>query len=256
MTTDFACGARLIDYVLRLGDNALVLGQRLAEWTGHAPIVEEDLALTNVALDLIGQARLWLSYAGEAEGGARDEDRLAYFRGPHEFRNVLLVELPNGDYGKTVMREFLFDAWHYHVLDALRASADQRLAAIAQKAVREVAYHVRRSSAWVVRLGDGTPHSRARVQTALDELWAYTGELSAPDDLDRAMAACGIGVDLAAVGVRWRRHVDGVLAQATLTIPVDGWMQGGGKVGRHTEHLSYLLAELQSVRRSIPGDRW
>jgi ring-1,2-phenylacetyl-CoA epoxidase subunit PaaC len=245
-----------VEYLLRLGDNALVLGQRLAEWTGHAPIIEEDLAVTNVALDLIGQARLWLSYAGEAEGQGRDEDRLAYFRDSHHYRNVVLVELPNGDYGRTVTREFLFDTWHLYLLDALRASRDERLAGIAHKAVREVAYHVRRSGDWVVRLGDGTALSHAKMQTALDELWPYTGELFHADEIDAALTSCGIGADLAAVRARWRTHVAQTIAEATLALPADGWMHSGGKSGRHSEYLSYLLAEMQSVRRSVPGERW
>lgn len=233
-----------------------MLGQRLAEWTGHAPIIEEELALTNVALDLIGQARLWLSYAGEAEGRGRDEDQLAYFRDAHAFRNVMLVEQPNGDYGKTLAREFLFDTWHFYLLDALRASRDERTAGIAQKAVHEVAYHVRRSGEWVVRLGDGTAMSHAKMQSAVNELWPYTGELFGPDEVDVAMHARGIGADLAAVRVRWREHVERIITEATLVVPVDGWMHAGGKLGRHSETLSYLLAEMQSVRRSIPGDRW
>jgi ring-1,2-phenylacetyl-CoA epoxidase subunit PaaC len=245
-----------VDYLLRLGDNALVLGQRLAEWTGHAPILEEDLALTNVALDLVGQARLWLSYAGELEGIGRDEDRLAYFRDSREFRNVILVELPNGDYGKTLAREFLFDTWHFYLLDALRVSRDGPLADIASKAIREVAYHVRRSGEWVVRLGDGTPLSKAKMQHAFDELWPYTGELFRPDAVDTELAARGIGADLNAVREHWRSHVERVMTEATLTLPADGWMHAGGKSGRHSEDLSYLLAEMQSVRRSIPGERW
>jgi ring-1,2-phenylacetyl-CoA epoxidase subunit PaaC len=248
--------AALACYSLRLGDNALVLGQRTAEWTGHAPIIEEDLALTNVALDLVGQARLWLAYAAEIEGNGRDADALAYFRGQHEFRNVLLVELPNGDYGRTLMREFLFGTWHFYLLEALRASSDERISAIAQKAVREVAYHVRRSGDWVVRLGDGTAESQAKMQTALDALWPYTGELFTPDELDRELQAAGIGADLAALHAPWRTHVERVLTDATLTVPADGWMHAGGKAGRHTEHLSYLLAELQSLRRAVPGDVW
>jgi ring-1,2-phenylacetyl-CoA epoxidase subunit PaaC len=248
--------AKFVDYLLRLGDNALVLGQRLAEWTGHAPILEEDLAVTNVALDLIGQSRFWLSYAAEAEGGGRDEDRLAYFRDSGEFRNVTLVELPNGDYGRTIAREFLFDTWHFHLLDTLCVSRDERLAGIAQKAVREVAYHVRRSSDWFVRLGDGTDVSHAKMQSALDDLWPFTGELFCADEIDREMAARGIGADLEAVRARWHEHVARVAAEATLTLPADGWMHHGGKSGRHSEYLSYLLAEMQSVRRSISGERW
>lgn len=248
--------APFVEYLLRFGDNALVLGQRLSEWTGHAPIVEEDLAITNVALDYIGQARLWLAYAGEAEGCGRDEDRLAYFRDARELRNVLLVERPNGDYGQTLARQFLFDTWHFFLLGALQTSADERLAAIAQKAVREVAYHLRRSGDWIVRLGDGTALSHTKVQAALEDLWPYTGKLFRSDDVDREMAERGIGADLEALREPWLAHVRDVLLRATLTLPADGWMHSGGKSGRHSEHLGYLLAEMQSVRRSVPGDRW
>ncbi len=253
---DIEVDAALFEFALRLGDSALVLGQRISAWTGHAPVVEEDLALTNVALDLVGQARLWLTLAGDVEGAGRDEDRLAYYRDASEYRNVLLVERPNGNFADTIVRQFLFDTWHFYLLQRLGSSNDERVAGIAQKSVREVAYHVRRSGDWVVRLGDGTDLSRTRVQAALDELWPYTGELFAPDDIDRAVAGRGIGCDLAALREPWLRHVDGILADATLARPKDGWMHSGGKSGRHTEQLGYLLAEMQSVRRSIPGDRW
>jgi ring-1,2-phenylacetyl-CoA epoxidase subunit PaaC len=243
-------------FALRLGDNALVLGQRLSAWTGHAPVVEEDLALTNVALDLVGQARLWLTLAGELEGRGRDADALAYFRDAHEYRNVLLVERPNGHFGDTLARQFLFDTWHYFLLQKLGDSADARVAGIAQKAVREVAYHVRRSGDWVVRLGDGTAESRRRIQAALDALWPYTGELFASDAIDRELAERGIGCELEALRESWSRHVAEICVEATLTVPPDGWMQAGGKSGRHTEQLGYLLAEMQSVRRSVPGERW
>ncbi len=254
--TTLARDTAFVDYLLRLGDNVLVLGQRLSQWTGRAPIVEEDLALTNVALDCIGQARMWLAYAGEAEGRGRDEDRLAYFRDSREFRNVLLVERPNGDYGATLVRQFLFDTWHFYVLRALCASSDERLAGIAQKAVREVAYHVRRSGDWVVRLGDGTDVSHAKMQAALDDLWPYTGELFRSDETDVELTRRGVGIALEAVREPWLEHIGGVLADATLSVPPDGWMQSGGKSGRHSEHLGYLLAEMQSVRRSVPGERW
>jgi ring-1,2-phenylacetyl-CoA epoxidase subunit PaaC len=245
-----------VDYLLRLGDNALVLGQRLAEWTGHAPIVEEDLAQTNVALDLVGQARMWLSYAGEAEGLGRDEDRLAYFRDAREFRNVVLVERKNGDYGATLARQFLFDTWHFYLLTALCASSDERLSGIAHKAVREVAYHVRRSGDWVVRLGDGTDESHAKMQAAVEELWPYTGELFRSDDVDDEMVRRGIGTRLEDLREPWLAHVARVFADATLSVPTDGWMHAGGKSGRHSEQLGYLLAEMQSLRRSVPGDVW
>lgn len=246
----------LVTYVLRLGDNALVLGQQLAALTGHAPILEEDLALANVALDLIGQARLWLSLAGALEGAGRDEDALAYFRDAGAFRNVLLVERPSGDFAQTIARSFLFDAWHFFLLRALCESCDERIAAIAAKAVREVEYHARRSGDWVVRLGDGTGESRRRMQAALDALWPYTGEFFAADDVDGTQARAGVGVDPATLREPWARHVGAVLADATLAVPADGWMQRGGKSGHHGEALSYLLAEMQSVRRSVPGVAW
>lgn len=246
----------LVEFLLRMGDNALVLGQRVAGWTGHAPVIEEDLALTNVALDLIGQSRLWLAYAGECEGRGRSDDALAYFRDAHEFRNVLLVERPNGNYADTMGRQFLFDAWHLELLRALAASRDARVSGIAQKAEREVAYHVRRSGDWVIRLGDGTEKSHGLMQAALDELWPYTGELFRSDDVDRALAAQGIACELESLRDAWSRRVDGVLAEATLARPKDGWMHSGGRSGRHSEHLSYVLAEMQSVPRAVPAERW
>ena len=248
--------APLAEFALRLGDNALVLGQRLAGWTGHAPILEEDLALTNVALDLIGQARLWLAYAGEAEDRGRSADALAYTRDARDYRNVLLVERPNGDYAATTARQFLFDTWHFYLLQALAVSSDACVCGIAQKAVREVAYHVRRSGDWVVRLGDGTEKSHALMQAAIDDAWPYTGELFTADAIDTALYEAGVGCDLTRLRDPWRVHVEGVLTDATLAIPADGWMHGGGKAGRHTEHLSYLLAEMQAVARAVPAERW
>jgi ring-1,2-phenylacetyl-CoA epoxidase subunit PaaC len=239
-----------------MGDNALVLGQRVAGWTGHAPVIEEDLALTNVALDLIGQARLWLAYAGECEGRGRTDDALAFSRDAHEFRNLLLVERPNGNYADTTARQFLFDAWHLELLRALAGSRDARVSGIAQKAEREVAYHVRRSGDWMIRLGDGTEKSHALAQAALDDLWPYTGELFRSDAVDRDLAARGIACELEALRDAWARRVDGVLADATLARPKDGWMHSGGRGGRHSEHLSYLLAEMQSVPRAVPAERW
>lgn len=246
----------LFEFVVRLGDNALVLGQRLSEWTGHGPVLEEDLALTNVALDLIGQARLWLQYAAEAEGRGRSEDDLAYFRDAHQFRNVLLVEQLNGDYARTTVRQFLFDVWHRELLKALAASRDSRISAIAQKAAREVEYHLQRSADWVIRLGDGTEESHARTQRALDELWPFTGELFRSDAVDAEMLQRGAGCEFEALRAPWHHRVLAVCTEATLVVPSDGWMQSGGKAGRHGEHFSYLLAEMQSVRRSIPGERW
>jgi ring-1,2-phenylacetyl-CoA epoxidase subunit PaaC len=246
----------LVEYLLRLGDTSLVLGHRLSEWCGHGPALEEDIALTNIALDLVGQARLFLGYAGEVEGEGRGEDDLAYLRDVLDYRNLLLVERPNGDFAHTMARQFLFDAFNVELMAGLARSRDERLAAIAAKALKEVTYHVRHSSEWVIRLGDGTGESRARMEAALDDLWAYTGEMFAMDDVDEAMVAAGIGVDLAALKPDWDRRVDGVLAEATLARPADGWMQSGGKRGRHGEHLGYLLAEMQFLQRAYPGATW
>jgi len=246
----------LVQYLLRFADSALVLGQQLGAWTGHAPIVEEDLAITNVALDLIGEARAWLSYAGECEGQGRDEDALAFSRSDREFHNALLVERPNGNFADTLGRQFLFDVWHVLALEKLSASSDARIAALARKVRKEATYHVRRSADWIVRLGDGTDTSRARMQAALDALWPYVGELFEPDAVDAEMVERGIGFDPPTLRDAWSRNVAEVLAQATLAQPPDGWMQRGGKRGAHSEHLSYLLAEMQSVRRSVPGNAW
>jgi len=243
-------------YVVRLGDNALVLGQRLSEWCGHSPFLEEDIAMANTALDLIGRARMLYTHAGQLEGAGRDEDTLAFLRDEREFGNFLMCELPNGDYAFTLARQFLLDVYHHLLFDALGASADDTLAAIAGKAVKEAAYHVRRSSDWVVRLGDGTEESHGRMQAALDELWAYTAELFAGDAVDAASAAAGIGPAPATLADAWRRQVEGVLHRAGLTLPADDWQAGGGRAGLHTEHMGRLLAEMQIVQRSYPGLRW
>lgn len=246
----------LFDYLLGLGDNCLILGQRLSAWCGHGPALEEDIAVTNVALDLIGQARLWFGYAGEAEGRGRDEDKLAFLRDAHEFRNVLLVEQPNGDYAGTLARQFYFDAWHYFLLRELAGSADPRIAEIARKSLKEVSYHLQRSGDWVVRLGDGTRESHDRMQAAVDALWMFTGELFEPDPIDQALLSQGIACDRAALRQPWLGHVGEVLEEATLRLPAGGWMQRGGWQGRHTEHLGYLLAEMQFLQRAYPGAQW
>ena len=245
------------DYVRRLGDNVLVLSQRLSEWCGKGPALEEDMALINVSLDLIGQARLWLSYAGELEGQGRGEDQLAFLRDAHQFHNLLLVELPNGSYADTLARQFLFDVWHYFLLQGLCQSDDARIVEIAQKCLKEVTYHVRRSTDLVVRLGDGTEESHRRMQAAIDDLWMYTGELFTPDALDTAMQQQDLAPALDELQQKWQQHVTKVLQMATLRIPAAGlWMQSGGKQGRHTEHLGYLLAEMQFLQRSYPGAAW
>ena len=244
-------------YVLRLGDTALILSQRMSELCGKGPALEEDMALANTALDLLGQARLWLSYAGELEGAGRDEDALAYLRSDREFRNFLLVEQPNGDYAHTMMREFYFDVWHSLALGALMHSADARIQEIAAKSQKEVTYHLRRSSDLIVRMGDGTEQSHAMTQAAADALWPYTGEMFLGDALDAAMLESGIGFDPVSLKAQWQQYVAKVFAVATLKMPpLDAWMQKGGRQGIHSEHLGYLLAEMQVVARSLPGARW
>jgi ring-1,2-phenylacetyl-CoA epoxidase subunit PaaC len=238
-----------------LGDDRLVLGHRLSEWCGHGPVLEEDIALANVALDLIGQATHFLQLAGQVEGKGRDEDALAYFRDAIDYRNVNLVELPNGDFGRTIVRQFLFDAWSVLLLDPLQRAADTKLAGIAAKAYKEARYHVRHSGEWVLRLGDGTEESHRRVQTALDELWPYTGELFAVDEVDRLLAGAG-APEPAALEPAWREVVSDVVRRATLTLPSDGYMHSGGRQGRHTEHLGHLLAEMQILARSHTGAKW
>jgi ring-1,2-phenylacetyl-CoA epoxidase subunit PaaC len=246
-----------LQFLLRLGDNALVLGQRLTEWVGKGPALEEDMALANTALDLIGQSRLWFMYAGEVEGKGRTEDDFAYLRDAHEFRNALLVEQPNGDYADTLVRQYLFDSWHLLLLDALAGSSDEPIAGIADKARKEVTYHLRRSAGMVVRLGDGTPESRRRMQRALDDLWMYTGELFSTDEVDTAMRACGVIGDMASLRSDWRGQLAATLAAATLAMPPDdAWMQRGGKQGRHSEHMGFLLAEMQFMQRAYPGLQW
>ncbi len=243
-------------YVLRLGDTSLVLGQRLGEWVGHAPALEEDLGLANLALDLIGQARLLLSYAGELEGRGRDEDALAFLRDAPEFTNLTLAEQPNGDFGQTIVRQWLIDCWQLEIYGALPASADTRLAAIAAKALKETRYHHRFSSGWLIRLGDGTGESHARVQRSLDSLWRFTSELFSPDDVDERMRAAGIAPALPELTARWSSRVDEDLSAATLTRPPDQPYPWHGRRGVHTEHLGHMLSEMQHMQRTYPGVRW
>jgi ring-1,2-phenylacetyl-CoA epoxidase subunit PaaC len=246
----------LFEYLLRLGDNALILGHRLSEWCGHSPALEEDLALSNVALDLIGQTQLWLSLAGEVEGNGRDADKLAYLRDAREFRNVLLVEQPNTDFAVTMARQFYFDAWHYLLLRELTSSKDPRIAEIAAKGLKEVTYHLERSRDWILRLGDGTEESRRRMQTAMDDLWMYTGELFESDEIDQAMAQEGLGPDLAPLHEPWLGLIRATAEEATLTLPQPGWAQKGGKRGIHSEHLGFILADLQFLQRAYPNATW
>ena len=249
----------LFELLLRLGDDRLVLGHRLSEWCGHGPILEEDIALSNVALDLLGQATMFLRFAGEVEGQGRDEDALAYFREVVEFRNAQLVELPKGDFGFTIARQFLFDVYAVVLLDALSRSTNTELAAIAAKSLKEAKYHVRHSGEWMLKLGDGTEESHRRVQKAVDDLWRFTPELFAADDIDRAMLDAGIAPDLAALKTQWETIVRDVMGHATLTLPHDvprAANTRGGRTGAHTEHLGHMLAEMQIIARSHPGAKW
>jgi ring-1,2-phenylacetyl-CoA epoxidase subunit PaaC len=246
----------LFEYVLGLADDALILGHRLSEWSGQAPMLEEDIALSNLALDLIGQARLFYACAGEIQGRGRDEDALAYLRDEREFANVLMAEQPNGDFAVTMVRQFLYAAFKHPFYEALTHSQDRRLAGIAGKAVKEMAYHVRHAGEWVIRLGDGTEESHGRAAAALDDLWMYTGEMFEMDVGAAALVRTGIAVDPAAVRPAWDATVDRVLAEATLPRPADRWMQSGGRRGRHSEHLGPLLAEMQVLHRAHPGVVW
>ena len=267
----------LHEYLLRLADSPLVLAQRLCEWVGKGPALEEDIALANVGLDLLGQARMWFAYATEVEAGladsglagatardgaarealaVRDEDALAFRRDAHEFRNLLLVEQPNGDYAQTIVRQFLFDHAQWLMLSRLAQSADARIAAIAAKALKEVTYHVERSDDWVVRLGDGTAESHARMQRALDALWMYAGEMFVTDDVDAVLIDAGVAADARALEASWLAAVEAVLQEATLAHPQHAHMQRGGRQGRHGEHLGHLLCEMQFLQRAYPDARW
>ncbi|MDA8605701.1 phenylacetate-CoA oxygenase subunit PaaC [Flavobacteriales bacterium] len=244
-------------WLLWLADDALILGQRLSEWCGHGPVLEEDIALSNVALDLIGQARALLTLAGQREAKGRDEDQLAFFRTDRAFRNLLLVELPNGDFGDTIARQFLFDQFALLRYEALaQQTTDFELAAIAAKAVKEVRYHAAHSAKWIVRLGDGTDESKVRIQGSIDRLWEYTGEFFMDYGMDSQWADTGILPPLASFEMSWLKAVQDVLAEATLESPSADWMQKGGRMGEHTEHLSFLLAEMQVLPRTYPDAQW
>lgn len=243
-------------YALRLGDNALILGQRMVEVVAAYPELEEELANANFALDYLGQARMFYTYAGELEGKGRDEDELAFLRDENEYRNVLLLEQPNGHFGDSIAKLFLYETFYLLQLEALVACADERIAEIAARAEKEIRYHLRHNSQWLVRLGDGTAESHERVQASVDNLWRYTGELFAPDDVDTTFAAEFDGPDLAQLQGQWKESVASVLETATIAMPEDAWMATGGKEGRHTEHFGYLIAEMQYLQRSYPGAKW
>ena len=255
ITSGVAANAH-VEYLLRLADDRLILGQRLSEWCGHAPILEEDIALANIALDLIGQSSLLLEHAGALEGAERSNDALAFLRDETAFRNAQLVELPNGDFAVTIVRLFLYSALQLPLLEALERSSDATLAGIAAKARKECTYHLRHGADWMLKLGDGTAESHARAQAALDYLWPYAHELTWGDAVDDAMTAEGIATDVRTLNAPWRLTVERVVHAATLTIPADGWKANGGRVGKHTEHLGHLLAEMQVLPRSHPGATW
>lgn len=246
----------LFNYVLRLADNALVLGHRLSEWCGHAPNIEIDLALANMSLDLIGQSRNLYTYAGEVENKGRGEDQLAYLRDVRDWRNVLLVERPIGDFAFTILRQFLYAAYARPYFEWLKGSNDQTIAAIAAKAEKELAYHLRHSSEWVIRLGDGTDESHARLKEALADLWPFTGEMFECSAEERALVEAGIACDPAFIKPVFDTAVDQVFAEATLTRPRDGWMQTGGLKGEHSEHLGHLLCDLQFMQHTYPNATW
>jgi len=246
----------LFTYVLRLADNALVLGHRLSEWCGHAPVLEEDLALGNMGLDLIGQARALYTYAGEIEGRGRDEDALAYLRDARDFRNILLVEQPNGDFAVTMVRQLIYAAFAHPHFTALTRSRDATLAAVAAKSVKELAYHLRHCAEWTIRLGDGTTESHRRTQAAVDELMPYAGEMFEVDEVEAPLIAAGIAIDPAPLAAEFDRTLTHILAEATLVRPASAWSQTGGRSGRHSEHLGHILAELQFLQRAYPGARW
>jgi ring-1,2-phenylacetyl-CoA epoxidase subunit PaaC len=246
----------LMNLVLRRADDALILGHRLSEWCGHAPMIEEDIALANIALDLIGQARSLYEYAARVEGSGLSEDHFAYRRDQHRYRNCLLVEQPNGDFAATIVRQVLFSAFMDPYWREMTKSHDATLAAIAAKAEKETAYHMRHSAEWLIRLGDGTEESHCRAQAALDELWTYTGELFDTDEVENQLGASQIAPATTGLQDRWRKRLESILREATLDIPGTGWMQAGGRSGRHSEHFGYILADLQYLQRAHPEAVW
>ncbi len=246
----------MIKYLLQLADNALILGHRLGEWCGHAPEMELDIALTNVALDLTGQARSLYQRVAELEGLGKNEDDYAYLRDAWEFRNALLVEQPNGDFAHTVVRQFIFDAYNYYLHRALTQSKDEWLAGFAAKSLKEITYHLRFSSEWMLRLGDGTEVSNTKLQAAIDNLWTYAGELTTPNEIEKELTSQGICPDLTQLKTEIETKMAEVLTAAKVTAPVGTWMQSGGKDGSHSEHLGFILAEMQFLQRAYPGLEW
>jgi ring-1,2-phenylacetyl-CoA epoxidase subunit PaaC len=246
----------LLNYTLHLADNTLILAQRNAEWTGHGPVLEQDIAISNIALDLIGQSRMFYQYAAQIKGNNATEDTLAYLRDAWDFKNCLLVELEKGDWAKTILRQFFFSTYQFYLYQQLQNSNDKNISAIAEKALKEVTYHLRWSAEWVIRLGDGTEESHQRISNALNDLWMYTGELLINADYETVLIKENISVDLNALKDQWMNKVKEVLEEATLQIPQNSWMQQGGKQGKHTEHLGYILAEMQHLQRTYPNCEW
>lgn len=249
----------MIDYILHLADNSLIHGHRLSEWCGHGPILEVDMALSNISLDNIGAARSLYQYAAQIEGEGKTEDSYPYYRDVRQFRNVLLVEMPNGDFADTIARCLFFDTYQFLFYSELKKSADAQLAAIAEKSLKEVTYHLRFSKEWTIRLGDGTNESKQKMQRAINEFWSYAGELFAPSETEKEMVAKGIAPDIAALKPEWEKRIAETLEEATLVYPISvqgGWHQSGGKTGLHTEHFGFILAELQYMQKSYPGCEW
>ena len=244
------------EYLLRLGDSSLIIGHRLSEWCGHGPILEEDIALINIALDFVGNATSLLTYAGQVESKGRDEDALAFMRGEREYRNLLITEQPNGDYANTIARQFLFDTYMFFLYEELKNSKDETIAAIAVKTHKEITYHLRHTSEWMLRLGDGTAESHERLQNGLNDLWMFTSEMFEMDEVDAFLIKEGIVPDLNKIKANWEKRVFEVLAEATLQIPTTTFKQKGSKEGKHSEHLGFLLAEMQYVHRAYPGAKW
>lgn len=256
MTQITVTRAEHLEYILRIGDNALILGQRLSEWCGHGPVIEEDLALTNIALDLIGQARLLLTHAGQLEGKGRDEDQLAFLRVERDYRNVTLLEIPNEDFARTMVRNLLFSAFQSLLWEKLTASTDSGLAAIAEKSLKETRYHFNHAAEWVIRLGDGTAVSHEKTQSALNYLWPYTAEFFTPDNTDDYIASASIGPAWHTLEDAWYAVIHPILEEATLDIPVLTPFRSYGKQGRHSEHMGHLLATMQYMQRTYPGAQW
>lgn len=246
----------LIQYILGIADNALILGQRLGELCGHGPSLETDIAMTNISLDLLGQTRSYYQYVAKMQGGEATEDTIAFLRLEREYKNVLLVEQPNTDFGYSIARQFLFDVFHLALLEELQNSKDEMLSAIAKKSIKEVLYHTRFSSDWIKRLGDGTEESHNRIQTAINDLWIFTDELFHQTDADKAMVAEGIGVDTSLLKSNYYKKVSIILDEASLQTPVVEYFQKGGKQGIHSEHMGYILSELQYMQRTYPNMTW